>query len=479
MPRLLVLIPLLIWLLRPDDDAAWPVAATLLTFGGCVAVPLITWYASLLAVRQLERGRRVHRGLLMTRTMALPTLVGWFGTCVFSVGWPDVVTSVIGDGDATLGLLLGTSPAYLGWAILLATDWPAVRRRGQIRRQYAIDVGREEPPPLPRLGRWWLEILRSHLLLTLAPLIVFWIVKDIAAWGLGVAGVSLSAEVTSLVLTSVGLLSALTVAPILVSRILPTVPIANAEGPASRLHELVRRAGLRNPSLLRAWHTDHSVANALAVGVLPRMRFVLLSDLMLRALPVWQLEAVLGHELGHLKHRHVVWFIGFFAASGLAVAGPVGWVYDQLVPAGSHMAWLDNIVMLTLLAGVLAGFVLLSRLFERQADVYAARLIGDTGRHVGPTGAWAFGEALRAAIGLNGSPTPALLADDASMVARLWSARGQLAHALHGSPERRVGYLQWLATDPANTKRFERRVLLTKIGIVLVATSSATLLMVS
>ena len=468
-PRLLVLIPLLAWLFHGDPAPVGPTwLAALLVFGGCALIPLIALASNVVALRRLSAGRAPPRWARLARSATLPMLLGWYGACLWSGGWPGAVVDLVGRSDGTAGLLLGTLPAYVGWAILLAADFPAARRRRELRRRHDDLMGRPITPPL-RLGPWWLSGLRTQLLLTLAPLVAFWLVRDIAEVLLNksadAANVRVTADVAALVLTGAGLIAALTAAPLLVSRILPTRPISG-EG-ADRLHDLVDRSGLRDSGrkLLRAWHTENAVANALAVGVLPRLRYVLLSDLLLRALPPWQLEAVLAHELGHLRHRHVVWFVLFFAACGLGLIGPIDRLYGAVVPTDLP-AWVDDATSLGLLGVVLAGFLLLSRLFERQADVFAAKLIEPEQGGVGPTGAWAFGQALHSAVGLNGGGDPGVSVGG-SWVARLWRSRGRLAHVLHGSPERRVGYLAWLAEDPRRTRRFDRRVVVIKSGIAL------------
>ncbi len=463
MPRLLVLIPLLTWLAAEAGQGVSK-AGVVATWLGCLAVPVTVWVASSARARAMDRFRMTPAWARRVTTTAVPTLLVIFGLGCYVGTWPTAVARLVGDDTNTLGTLLGTMPAYLAWASLVAAEWPLLRRR------HAHLAG--EPEAAPTFARWWLAELRPTLLVTLAPLLVFWIIKDAAAAALAASPVSVNAEVTAALLTGIAVASALLVGPVVVRRVLPTDAINDDEGPGGRLYDLVRRTDLRRPAgLLRVWHTGGSVINALAVGIVPRWRYVLLSDLLLRSLPVDQVEAVLAHELGHLRHRHVAWFVFFFVAASLATIGPIDLAYGWVVPVaedGSTVA-IDGVVAVVLLVFILGGFVLLSRLFERQADVFAARLIGPT-ETVSATGAWAFAQALRAAVQINGPPpmqqaTPGL-------VPRLQLVLRRQADLMHGSPRSRCDYLMWLADDPTRTASFEKRVGRVKLGIVVTAAIS-------
>ena len=60
------------------------------------------------------------------------------------------------------------------------------------------------------------------------------------------------------------------------------------------------------------WHTHYNMGNAAVMGVVPQMRYVLLSDLLLERMDDEQIEAVFAHEIGHVVHRHMVWYVIFF-----------------------------------------------------------------------------------------------------------------------------------------------------------------------
>lgn len=150
---------------------------------------------------------------------------------------------------------------------------------------------------------------------------------------------------------------------------------------AQRLVVLARRAGL---SAMDAFQIDVSrettKANAALVG-LGKTRRILVSDTMLAAYAPEEIEAVLAHELGHHRHRHIAQLLlcsggsslaGFlllhqWLPGWLAVLG-AGGVADV---AGFPVLALGLSVLSILLMPVQHGF---ARRLERQADRFALEL---------------------------------------------------------------------------------------------------------
>jgi STE24 endopeptidase len=201
------------------------------------------------------------------------------------------------------------------------------------------------------------------------------------------------------------------------------------------------------------------MGNAAVMGVLPGLRYILLSDLLLETMTDAQIEAVFAHELGHIVYRHMIWYVVFISILMLATLGPGQLAYDLLerivMPRGAaagHYAAALNFVLCSL--GATLFFVLfgcLSRRFERQADVFAARTMEQekleqshphtpplTARPpVGPYGASLFASALERVAVVNNIPA----------TARSWC---------HGSIAKRMTYLHDLSTDAMHTRRFDR-----------------------
>ncbi len=509
MPRLFVLIPLFVWLLRPSEPAValqgWESAAALV--GGLLAMLVLATAATTASLRAARRRRPPPTWANTVRRLGPLLLAAWFATCVWSLGWPATVDAWTNPlpkpGNlftaSTVELPLAVGPVYLAWALLLALDWPLVLGRLQRRVMLDIDFG-EAPQPLPTFGQWWLDRLRTRLGIVLVPLALFWICRDATAVAVGYFAPGVSFEAAEWLLLAGSAIPAIALSPWLVVRVLPTRPLDGGQFAqvGEAIGDLAQQAGLGRRGVVRVWNTGYTTANALAVGFVPRLRYVLMSDLLMAGMTPRQAQAVFAHEAGHVRHRHMVWFLVFFAALTLFLAGPLGALFDAAdawvwTRTGTSAADLPDWVLwgasLLLLAGSIALFGKLSRTFERQADVYAARIMQDRaiGRRertpgpVGPEGTAAFAGALSAAISLNSSfadqsNPPAPLADvtpprvgigltlPLRFAPRRWFDRLLRAagHFLHGSYQARTHYLRRLSLDPALTARFERRVLMLK-----------------
>ena len=103
----------------------------------------------------------------------------------------------------------------------------------------------------------------------------------------------------------------------------------------------VRRSasGFRFTDIL-VWDTGHMMVNACVTGILPRFRYVLLSDALLESLTPLETAAVFGHEIGHVAHRHFLYFAFFFMGS-LGVLSLFGDLVSLVGPLLSQSSWLS------------------------------------------------------------------------------------------------------------------------------------------
>jgi len=223
-----------------------------------------------------------------------------------------------------------------------------------------------------------------------------------------------------------------------------------------RLLATARRLNFRCSDIL-LWNTRNGVANALVVGIVPTLRYVVLTDRLLNELSPEEVEAVFGHEAGHVKHHHMVYYLGFWLISVAVLAA--GWQSLQLTENPS----LETPLFLgSLGAYIFVVFGFLSRRCERQADIYGCRAVscGEaacTGHEEGlptsqprglcPTGIRTFISALDKVAMLNG-------------ISR--SRPGWLQSWQHSTIAKRVQFLQDMLGDPTLERRFQRRVALVK-----------------
>ncbi|MEE8300681.1 MAG: M48 family metalloprotease [Desulfatiglandales bacterium] len=127
------------------------------------------------------------------------------------------------------------------------------------------------------------------------------------------------------------------------------------------------------------------------MGLLPRFRYILVTDSLLNTLSEEELKAVMAHEMGHIKHRHLLFYV-FFLLGYMAISfglfdvffyvmatqpGLLGLLGSEKELQAGIFYWLLSlpiILSIILYFRYIMGFFM--RNFERQADLYSVRLIG-------------------------------------------------------------------------------------------------------
>lgn len=139
----------------------------------------------------------------------------------------------------------------------------------------------------------------------------------------------------------------------------------------ARLEAFLEGHGIAGTRLAE-WRTGYQTANAAVVGLSRRSRTVYLSDSLLAQMDDAELEAVLAHEVAHVRLRHVPLFLVVSA----------GWILFVDLLA-RHQAlehpWLAFACLGAGFAAWFAGFTWLSRRAELQADLHAIAMLGDRG----------------------------------------------------------------------------------------------------
>ena len=157
------------------------------------------------------------------------------------------------------------------------------------------------------------------------------------------------------------------------------------------LTAFLKQQGFRYRRLLTWPIFEGRMMTAGIMGIVPRYRYILVTDALMSALSMDELESVLAHEMGHARYFHllfyVLFFVGFMVISfGLSdVYIYIGYVWSPLAAIISKddaqsmtLFYLSVSVpmLLTLLIyfRYIMGFFM--RHFERQADLYAATIMG-------------------------------------------------------------------------------------------------------
>lgn len=155
----------------------------------------------------------------------------------------------------------------------------------------------------------------------------------------------------------------------------------------TRIEALLARCGFASSGLFVMDGSKRSAhGNAYFTGF-GKAKRIIFFDTLLDKLAPEEVEAVLAHELGHFKRRHVWKRIGVMAAASLALLWLLGQLIDQpwfyaglhAGPGGTAMALILFSLVLPAFTFPLAPFLSwLSRRHEFEADAYAARQTGGT-----------------------------------------------------------------------------------------------------
>jgi Zn-dependent protease with chaperone function len=435
-----------------------------------VGSTLLTWLGVALAVawaaaearwvrRQLARdpGQRDHlqQRYVSRRFYHLVGLFVIYGLALYVLGWgwvaqgaPVLDATEILPGSALLVLAPFLTALVLSWACFYDAD--------RALHDTAPDSG-SRPPYWSRWAYLTFRI-RQNLALVFIPVLLLVIVNDLPRLLPEAQGEMLAGLITLLAAMTVFVCIPWIVRGVLGLKPLPPGPLRD------QLLAAGRRLKVRCSDIL-LWNTRGGVANAMVVGILPFIRYVVLTDRLVAEMTPAEVEAVFGHEAGHVRHRHMLYYLGFLMVS-LAV---LAMLFDL---AGIKDWWEHSnrqyLVALPLAASlgsyIFVVFGFLSRRCERQADIFGCRAVSCSrpdcsghdaavvlrpgGNGLCPTGIRTFIGALEKVACLNG-------------ISR--DRPGWLQSWQHSTIARRVEFLQRIQTDPQLEPRFQRTVLLVKL----------------
>ena len=354
-------------------------AAGYLLLLACVmgAVLLGVWLMCVRLARQLG-GRslwvqiRQYNRLSWLLRVTIPLC---FAGAVFFCSWPAVVQSLLrpvlgGFRLESASLLIGTLPAWIAWVAMWIALYPARRAARELSQLDRLEA--DMPLSLhPTLWQHLVSNTRMQILTMLATILCIASANDVLtllarALGLG------QSQTAELVVGIVSLLGVMLLSPILLVRVLSTQRLPDSPL-RDRLEQLCRDHQLR-PREILLWKTHGDVANAAMIGVLPHLRYVLVSDLILESMPQQQILGVFAHETGHVVHRHVWWFAACSLTFALAASGPGETLWKWVGPwVNLSEPYASMLLLGATMPLFFAGLGFVSRRFERQADVFAAR----------------------------------------------------------------------------------------------------------
>lgn len=275
------------------------------------------------------------------------------------------------------------------------------------------------------------QLGRDHLLVLLTPVLALIAVRDV----IKLVSPSFQADPRAWLFYGPVLVAMFCGLPLLLRYVWQTTPLPS--GPLrDRLESVAHAAGVHLKHIL-VWHTGHSIANAAVTGVSPKLRLVFLTDRLLRHLSEAEIEAVFLHELGHIRHRHLI-------VRAAAVLLPAC-LWGAFVPEGIVTASVVTTVAALLLVVAYGWWVFgaLSQRLERQADLFACRQIASSS-------AWPrkpAGRDLADAIGLYSNALRRLASlNGIDLAKKTWQ---------HGRVSDRLAWLSEMRDNPQKAQRFQ------------------------
>ena len=234
-----------------------------------------------------------------------------------------------------------------------------------------------------RMGQWslreFLEFhVRQYLLFILLPFAVWITVEDAVSlprWNDALSRLGLDWMIPLGAMALFYLYSPLAMRYVWKTRRLEDGPLRE------RLAALCERSGTGHRDIL-VWETlGGNIPNACVIGIMPSARYIMLTDALTDLLTTEEIEGVFAHEIGHVKRRHVTYYVlltvalvaGFtLLASTSAFQSLQGRSLNDMLSTQGAVAMSGALLFWWL------GFGFVSRRMELEADVYAVKLTGST-----------------------------------------------------------------------------------------------------
>ncbi|NLE59764.1 MAG: M48 family metalloprotease [Planctomycetes bacterium] len=328
---------------------------------------------------------RLGRGHTAIRAVLLTTFVG----LVFLTDWLRLIRSWNGIACVWgLDEIIAISPFFAAVFASYVGIYPADRAIRQVAMELRLWASVPARPPWS-LRAFIKFMFRQNVLIIAVPMLPIMVANDFvlvyakpirtAAFGILWADQAVLVAIAGLVFL---------VAPVMLRYIWHTRVLPDGEL-RRRLEDLCRRVGLKYRRIL-IWESDGMVVNAAVMGLLRPVRYILLSDGLLEMMDDAKIEAVFGHEAGHVKCRHIEFYLLFAVLSMLIVGGVMELIMraDRQWPALSEQipdlqAYLPVLATGMILLIWWLGFGAVSRQFELQADLFGARSMTRTAQECG------------------------------------------------------------------------------------------------
>lgn len=453
---------------------AHQIAETLVLVCGQFAILVgLAFVSSLKTRRLLARSGQIsglaarfhHRSLAMLRL----ALIGGFGLTILLTPWPEWFSlRRVAPALQIFGDIAAMAPYFLGAVALWVIAFPVERKlHGADDYEYS-----DRRSTQWRLASYLDFHIRHHLLVIAAPMVLILMAANLTRGYENRLRLWSGSHWAPDLLLGVAAGFVFLIAPFLLRHVWRTEPLEH--GPLREaLTGVCERVGLRCREIL-VWKSGGLMINAAVMGIVPWARYVLLSDALLASMSPQQVEAVFGHEAGHVRHRHMQHFLVFaivgWLAAGAATEGFAWWFNQTGRMSPGAVTLIQGIGLTFTFVFWMVGFGWLSRRFERQADLFGARCVtpGAADCH------------LPCSVHLPESGSPAdqdrVCATGAAVFASALDKVATLSGIGHDEPSwrhssvgNRIRFLASAAGDPNRAVGFERLVRRAKAAMMIAA----------
>ena len=359
----------------PAEGVVW--RSELMILAIAVVVIAAQAISSVTAVRIRQRPEDSDHILLISgrwRRLHTALWIGMVTVVSLGTGWPQIVRFNWGLNDT---FLLDELLILLPVLIPLILSWIAFYQIERAAYGARVATGIPAARPAPSLKHFLALHMRHYLGVMLLPIVLLIAVQDaVALWMPDALRSNWSAVVYVLPIAALVLFF-----PTLLRRLWKTRPLADGDL-RERLTALSTRAGLPVREIL-VWETRGVVVNAAVSGWIPGHRYVFLTDGLIDRLTSRQIEAVFGHELGHIRRRHLL-------LRGLVMLAPLSllWALEIVWPESATFSAaissrLPTTAQLPVAVGTLVAIASYAyfvfggycRLLESEADLYACGML--------------------------------------------------------------------------------------------------------
>ena len=335
-----------------------------------------------------DHGARTLRRLDLTTTGYRVALLGLYGLGLWQ-GMLIAIRQSAGDWillDEMMAMALPLGMLAWGWWVY----YPIDRRLREAPLMRRLDQGLPVGPIWTR-SQYLISQIRHQAAITLIPLLMLIGSAELIDRYAPVYWVLIDADPRPLLML-VAAAAVFLLAPVMVRVVWDTQPL-----PAGDLRDRLTamcqqyRLGVRQ---LLLWRTFGCLINGAVIGAVPWLRYILLTDGLLENMPRERVEAVMAHELAHIRYRHIFWLMAAaIAAMGalavfwtISILATIQWLITNATPdtLADLIAWIDRpdvIAIMAMVPTILCWVVVfgwVSRRFERQADTFAVLHIANS-----------------------------------------------------------------------------------------------------